>query len=640
MVRYFDLRITVLGPILTKSAEPGDPGLDAVTLRAPDGSLVISGKHMHGRCRHAAEEIAELAECGPLKAWIVPAFGPDSTKDPSLRDKDQDKKRWEPKRAALHFEELRCSQAAGRNTEPRDFRLPKDDQTEAGADQMLAVFEQAGAHGEPIKFAGKVRIVCSSEADGRKQQAILLRAVRWLTNLGGQAGVGYGAVENVSLLECKAAPAGLTGKALEKESLDTVELELSFAEPFCLAESQLDENIFLCLDLVPGSAVAGAVQRALDDVDPGEAAFLNLRRQFDAIRFRHSLPVCRGAEARPIPVPLSWAAIGPRGGRTVFHAALVQEPGLFVRGDEKWIPDFQTDWKEGLRESARGLCGWGEVEQETRMYTEIDRTTGTAMDERLYAYQLVRPERAVDGKPREAVKWRGGMDLSRVDGGDRANVIAELRDLVTQAPLLLSKTDARCTIAMSAQRKGEDPKPIAIDGTTDCWIVLLVTDALLVDLEKLAGAGYAELEQAYRDAWSEIGRQTLCGLRQDEPKPEGIPLELQHYFSREKLVGGDYLHHRFRGNQPPHAPYLVTGAGSVFVLQSRPERRNDVQDVLCKLLQEGLPLPSHPAARWNTCPFVPQNGYGEIVVNHMTQMERLHSKLEIEFEPANTVVCL
>ena len=128
MVRYFDLKITVLGPILTKGTEPGDPGLDAVTLRAPDGSLVISGKHIHGRCRHAAEEIAELSNCEQLKNWIVPAFGPDSTKDPAQRENDQKgNKRWETKRAALHFAELRCTSTIGRASEARDFRLQKDD---------------------------------------------------------------------------------------------------------------------------------------------------------------------------------------------------------------------------------------------------------------------------------------------------------------------------------------------------------------------------------------------------------------------------------------------------------------------------------------------------------------------------------
>jgi hypothetical protein len=662
MVRYFDLKIIVLGPILTKGAEPGDPGLDAVTLRAPDGSLIISGKHIHGRCRHAAEEIAELSNCKQLKDWIVPAFGPDSTKDPTQREIDQNgNKKWEPKRAALDFEELRCETAIGRATDARDFRLPKVDLTEAGEDQMLAVFEQAGAHGEQLEFEGKVRIVCTSDADSRVQQAILLRALRWLTNLGGQAGVGYGAIEKVSLTECAPVPSGLASDPLTEKSADRVDLDLTFTEPFCLAEPQLDENIFLCLDYVPGSALAGAIQRALGDVDSTKAAFHNLRKHFDAIRFRHSLPACMqsrttpaplwcpgcwltdatgsGSEARPIPVPLSWVAIMPKGGAKVFDAALVNEPALFTKDGGEYFPNFQTDWKPDIWKSITGCTGWGGVEKETRMYTEIERTTGTAMDNRLYAYQLVRPDRATEDGLREKVPWRGAIDLSQVEDCDRTKVIAELRDLVRQAPLLLGKTDAKCSMTMRAHEDDDDPKPYEMDGATDCWIVMLVTDTLMLDLEKLAGAQQAELEQSYRDAWNEIGRQTLCGMRSSEPKSEACPFEMQHYFAEEKLVGGDYLHHRFHGNQPPYAPYLLTGAGSVFVLNSRPEQRKEVQDVLHKLLHEGLPLPSHRGARWDTCPFVPQNGYGEIVVNHPAQIERLHTKIGIKVEPVKTVAC-
>lgn len=204
MVQYFDLEIKVVGPVLTKGSEPGDPGLDAVTLRTPDGSLVINGKHIHGRCRHAAQELADLSDDGELRKCITKAFGPDSTKDQSERDPER-----EPVRAALSFEELRCGATIGCGTDARDFRLEKDAATEAGRDKMLAVFERAAGHGEVLSFQGKVRVVCASEQGAKRHQANLLRSLRWLTNIGGEVGVGYGVIQSVSLKAC-AVPRGVT----------------------------------------------------------------------------------------------------------------------------------------------------------------------------------------------------------------------------------------------------------------------------------------------------------------------------------------------------------------------------------------------------------------------------------------------
>jgi hypothetical protein len=640
MVRYFDLDIKVVGPIMTKGSEPGDPGLDA---------LVINGKHIHGRCRHAAQEIADLSDDHDLLEFAMQAFGPDSTKDQSERD-DPGRKNpeWKPVRAAMSFEELRCYATKDRATSERDFRLKKDDETEAGEDQMLAVFERATNHGEELHFVGKVRVVCTSEINARRHQELLLRALRWLTNIGGEIGVGYGGIQNVSLNTCKTPP-GVTGTPLDGLIPNTVDLELIFSEPFCLAKPQLDENIFECLDYVPGNALAGAIQRALEDVGRDIKRFEHLRKHFDDIRFRHAFPMPGCLETRPIPSPLSWVSIGPKDKPTIFDAALIGGPSLFEKDGGPYVPSFQPDWKPKEFRMVPEYTGWGAVEMELRVYTEIKRETGVAMDKRLYAYELVRPDRQLENGTRELVRWQGAMDLAKIaDAGERSELITELRVLLNEAPLLLGKTDARCVLSLKGHPYCADPNPYPDDHVTDYWIVTLATDALLLDIEQLAGAGQSELEEAYRDAWNEIGKWALEAARKTDPKPCASPFKLEHYFSEEKLVGGDYLHHRFCGAVNPYAPYLIAGAGSVFVLSSKPESLKDVQDAFHMLLGIGLPLRDwikkfarngKPGDTWSNCPFIPQNGYGEIVVNHPAQIKLLHNNLGVESKPVNTVVC-
>ena len=640
MVRYFDLEITVTGPILTKGSEPGDPGLDAVTLRAPDGSLVINGKHIHGRCRHAALELAELAERDDLRRWATSVFGPQATQDESERG-DGD---WKPARAQLNFEELRCARSAGDRPTPRDFRLPKDEFTETGEDRMLAVFERAGEHGEPLQFAGKVRVVCKSEEDAKKHQTNLLCALRWLTSIGGEAGVGYGLIRNVVLRPGAIRP-GVQGPPLAGVIPDSVDLRIKFAQPFCLAAPQLDENIFRCLDYLPGGALAGAVQRALGDVysEKNPQRFATLREHFNRIRFRHAFPLQSCFTARPIPTPWSWVHVGPKGGARLIDAALVQEPSLFKVDGEDYVPQFRHDWKtsDGAPE-ASAATGFGSVDKELRTYTEIERATGIAKDKRLYSYELVQPQRTMLSGERETVVWSGAMDIADVPAEVRCTLFAEFCELLREAPLLLGKTDARATLCIGSHFDGPDPEPIPEDHGTDCWIVTLASDTLLLDVEALAGASQTQLEAAYRDAWAEMGN----GL-----------LTLRHYFSEEKLVGGNYLYHRFRDCSSPsnsYFPYLITGAGTIFVLTSKPTDVKTVQDLFHSLLQSGLPLGKwaedkfgrkdrngdyHPGNYWENCPFIPQNGFGEIVVNHPAQIDLLHSKQGVDPTPVNTVVC-
>jgi hypothetical protein len=300
-------------------------------------------------------------------------------------------------------------------------------------------------------------------------------------------------------------------------------------------------------------------------------------------------------------------------------AALVQKPSLF----QNYIPNFAPDWKGGEKRAAE-LTGWAEVAKELRTYTEIEAKTGVAKDKRLYAYELARPENT---------QWLGAMDMAEVPAEERSVLLEEFRVLLDRAPLLLGKTDARAALTLSPNPKRADPEPIPVDANTDYWIVTLATQALLLDSTAMAGASKAKLHMAYSDAWQEIGK----GL-----------LTLEHYFTQEALIGSSYLHHRYRNAAKPYYPYLITEAGSVFLLSSDPGKQKEVQDRFLHLLSLGLPLSAWAVEKfkrdgkdgdyWNNCPFIPQNGFGEIVVNHPAQIALLPDKVGVDVKSIKTVV--
>jgi len=640
MVHYYRLELEVIGPVLTKSSLPGEPGLDAVALRDPDGALLLNGKHLEGRAKHAAYDLADLSGDTTLnlELWAKQAFGPDNP------DTEEKRAQWEPQRGDITFEDLRCcSKNEINNPLPagRDFRLQIDEKRGTGEDRMLAVFERAAAHGELLTFGGLVRMAVTGNTSKEDHAANLLRCLRWITSVGGEAGIGYGVLRGVRLQPCP-TPLGAEGDPSAGSA--SVDIGITFTAPFCVAAPQLSQNIYEGLDTVPGNAIAGAIMRALQDVQPGHSVPCcpTLKLWFDKLRFRHAFPTNSASLARPMIVPLSWAYVEGHGQdgkdleRQFVEAALTPQPALFqLPGSvDLHAPKFVHDWKPKDETAAATLLKLTEVKRDLRTYTQIDRSTGVAMDEKLYSYELVRPE---------GLTWRSSLDLSVIeDPNTRKKLLEELKQLLNESPLLFGKTSARATLALTTGSAPALPK--TLDAKPDLWIVLLLTPALLLDASSLVGAGREKLRSAYEELWSNVGS--------DPPNTKTGPLKLERYFTGQSLVGGNYLYRRFQDvTHKDYFPYLLTDAGSVFVLSSRPEDNAKAQSALQEVLNKGLPLPQWAKERfareiqnvrlegddWRNCPFLPQNGYGEIAVNRQEQLHRLPEKLKIDAPSFPTV---
>jgi len=110
----------------------------------------------------------------------------------------------------------------------------------------------------------------------------------------------------------------------------------------------------------------------------------------------------------------------------------------------------------------------------------------------------------------------------------------------------------------------------------------------------------------YEQAWHEISAGKLRLLR---------------YFARQRLSGGKHRQKIMQNSSNSYRPWLLTEAGSVFVLQGK----EDIADMIKLWLSQGLPIADSaiqwyrlgdvPAQYWQYTPFVPENGYGEIAVN-------------------------
>jgi len=270
-------------------------------------------------------------------------------------------------------------------------------------------------------------------------------------------------------------------------------------------------------------------------------------------------------------------------------------------GDFPYAPAFAVDWKDGS--DIEKIFGWDEKpRRELRVRTAMDRERRKAKDKDLFAYEMIIPK---------DFKWLGRIDLSRIsDTAVREKVEAQLRQLLSLGLMGMSKTKTSAKIEVANSLIENKIKsfcePIKRNGQ-EYWVITLQTPAILCNPVTLNETSTSEdLLNNYKEVWNKLS---------------GYKLELSHFFATQSLAGGYYLHKRFQDGRH-YNPYLLTDAGSVFVFTEK----IDAKGVIEKWLQSGLGFPQWAKEKygknggtdgdnWQNCPYIPENGYGEIAVN-------------------------
>ena len=222
-----------------------------------------------------------------------------------------------------------------------------------------------------------------------------------------------------------------------------------------------------------------------------------------------------------------------------------------------------------------------------RTRTKINELTGTVAASQLFSYASVVPD---------GWKWLGDIDMSAIDADTRDIFAKALFDGLPN----LGKTKAFANITPSpASRRSATP-----GNEANMIAVTLATDALMNDPADLLAhddrpqSPQERLRQSYADFWSDV---------------TGNQLRLVNFFARQRLAGG-YQARRFVRQGEPYYPFLVTEAGSTFLLEG-------TANAIVPLLASGLPLPNALSALdWRSCPFVRENGFAEIRCNHIDHM--------------------
>jgi CRISPR/Cas system CSM-associated protein Csm3 (group 7 of RAMP superfamily) len=592
------INITVLGPFLTSATSSETYGLDKSFHRNPTGQPVIPGSHVKGRLRMALEELTALPGSG-FALDLDALFG-----QPSAESS------FDPLPGLLCFSDF--TTAAPKTTSQRT-RTAINRQTMTAEENQLRNVENLFPSGSEADWQGVVIFYAASLDEAYKVNDLLCLALKWLPNLGAEKGVGSGRLARVCLTEPVEMPLKAPDLTLYASN-QAIHLRIQPVERLMIGGIKIPRSNYVRSEqIIPGSAIKGALAAALNKahgipvaspLSIRSAAYMPgfelLAEHFDQIRVSHAFPAIAN-EARPVRVPIS--AIESRG--TKYDRALAGDPGLLVHDI---APTYFIDWKESW-----DFFGAAEPKEAFVTRTAIDDVSRRPLEDQLFTYSYYLP---VDSKNRP-VEWVCNVYFSEIA---EAKIQQQVRDqFVCAVAYYLDGLGKLNQAAKVHIRPGFAPTAEASRELIHAnrMVVTLQTDAVMLDpLEVRRLPPEENLFTLYAAYWQALSQQ----------EHGTSSLKLVDFFARQTFLGG-YLYHRYLGagerqQQPAgYYPYYLTGAGSVFVLE--PIDVDAAQSCLKGWIQNGLPLPAWALDRytqpgrslWQNCPFVPQNGYGEIVVN-------------------------
>jgi len=412
----------------------------------------------------------------------------------------------------------------------------------------------------------------------------------------------------------KPIPIDFTPKKVDETSAQ-LSLTITTEEPLMLGDIRIMANYQDSKDYIAGSVLKGALAQAIntacgitspavtlikEDNTEVQPKFRLLKKYFSDIRFTHAFP--SATDKRPVIIPYSVVSVDEKHYDVALHTA----PVFF--GDQ--LPAFQTDWKNGDYPKP-DVFGWATPLKFAKTRTAIEEHTRRADDGKMFTYQYVCP----CDEERKPISWIGGIYLDGIPSSDIPALQGEL-ECALGLMRYLGKRASRITASVTTgapqqyQSKHFEPKGNMV-------VVALQSDALMVKAEDLVKEQTADkLMELYKAYWAEITKDEKTGKS---------CCELLHFFAMQKLRGGFLRTNILKRNNPnaeeTYYPYYLTEAGSVFVLQIK--NPAEAQKLFNEWYKKGLTLPPWAVKDygkevkdvWKKCPYVPQNGYGEVIIN-------------------------
>lgn len=578
------LELTFTGPMLSQASGVLAFGVDSAMQRY-QGKPVLSGSLIRGNIRHAMKAFsqdifeAESTIGAELNTNITRWFGTETTNNT-----------YTPNRAEIDFDFFWKLDAASENNAKKAasrtrIKLEEDSgKVEIGA---LQVIEDCFPSGSLIVFTGQIH---GRFLSGKEQKLFthwLAKALDYIPAMGSFKGVGFGKLATWELTEQvsqKHKKASQTKGTPLPDGKTRIGITLKLDRPFCLGRPRTpDSNRIVSDEVISGHVIKGVIARQYQKA-------LQKELSFDELIISHAIPV-PDPSARPSPLPLSLAQ---------YDGSLMDMSLSTAKDTWNEAPRFKPDWKESEKQQAE--TEWGSAQHPVRyltIRTEIMREKGISQESRLFTLECIDPTDFI---------WCADIELCNIEESRRPAVYSQLQSILQKGLTGIGKTKARATVSLVEPFK--HIKQTLEKSADNCYIVTLQTDARLLpaDLQLSGVNSHNVLKTYYQTYW-----------HQQHPA-----ITLLNYFAQQQLTS-TYYHQRKNNQANDYHPEWLTTAGSVFVLEINDEK---AMQQLQQWDSTGLPAHNNPdgsEANWQSTPFLPEHGYGEIIINDPRQRKLLHN---------------
>jgi len=612
------INLVVLGPFLTAATGPDSYGVDKSAHRDHRNQIVIPASHFKGRLRSSLEELESFFE--PVNQFdLKEVFGAKSAEGS-----------YEPLPAALHFGDLvSINLDLDRPQDRTRTRVTINRTSQTAKQNLLREVEDLFASGTEISFAGEVTFNALDLGAATKLAGLLRLGLQWLSTVGSEKGIGFGRLKLVQVSNPTEDVAS-TNPTLTGTS-SSLHLRITAHEPLLAGGIKSRRtNYVASRQVLPGGLIKGALAAALNEahgvnpvtkpLDATCAAdfpgFDALIRNFSAIRVTHALPALVGSP-RPVRLPLS--AVEYNGSKG--DVALSKEPTPLVNGCHS--PAYQGDAKNLDR-----YIGLAEPAELFVTRSEINDVSQRTAEGQLFTYQFYAP----CTNKKQPIEWICNVNFDTIS--EPAERTAACQQFATAVQMHLHRLGKLGRSVTVVSKDGLAAPAEHSHNLIENSLVLLTlqSDTIMLDPAVVRSLPLGmDLHEAYASYWHDLSEGSL---------------ELDDFFAHQGFEGG-YLYHRYlgaaeRAHHPNrYRPYYLTLNGSLFKL--RVVDKEKAIAFLTRWLAGGLPLSKWALdeygkdnrAIWKNCPFVPENGYGEIAVNldwHWDHRVESHQPCEVDYD--------
>lgn len=610
----YTLSVTVRSPFMFQGLVNARLGVDAAQLRDERGWPIIPADQVRGVVRMALETLggapywrdyetkeprAGRAPSVVTESAIIRLFGEGSK---SVEQEGQEHDR--PERGRLNFADLVADREAQHGVATR---IEIDDELGSVKAGALQVVELIVPIGTDVTFTGEVTLDADAELDAARVETALGKGLRLIPAIGAFKSAGFGEVVKTALSVKRRHPLPAPTTKAWSGSATRRAYRIVFDRPILVDAARVTGNLFVGCSIIPGAALKGALAERLraTGVDPEHDA--PWAEALAALRVSHAFPENAAGVPYGFRVPNSVLCGFPNNARIFADALLMssQSPrdggkGFVLGGRESpTVALFPVDWKDEdfckFGDCGRRFPAYEAISELPRMHVAIDPDMLVARDQFLFGTIA----RGVLRDPEKRVQraWRAVVDAEKVAPDCREHLFALLSDGLEPVGRtgafgrLADITAESAKDEFDALRRAALPELRHVsEHHPDLYAVTLLTPAMIID----PLSDEDELRQ-YSAFWA-----SACGA------------ELVASFTSRSLAGG-YIATRRRVYGSTYYPFVLTDPGSVFLL-----RKPDTAK-LEKRLRFGLDPVALSDGKggsrrldWRNCPYVPENGYGEI----------------------------